>query len=250
MPVVDDGTKSRLFTIVDIDNIEATAFEVRSPLFYAVQTAAGFSEKEVDVPEGSAGGNFIMMARQTGAVESLKLCAARKGFGSLELSYLRQLAAHLGAADEVTLVDMIASLIKHILPESPAETVLQALENRLVSYEEQPDIYEDALNDDTIYEAFDPKDHFGEHMGSVWSLGPGTVAIVSTWCFSSGPRGPQSIVSRWGPLDWTVNLAATCNLLVGFLVSGSIAHNQLWCLEVGLCTGDLVVPTVAQLYVF
>ncbi len=151
--------KSRLFTILDLDDIEAMPFEVHSPLWYAVHAAGKGSEKEIDLPEGSAGGSLVMQARKAGPVEPLKVCAARRGFGSLDLSYLRQLAVHLGATDEITVVDIISELLKVILPaDTPPDVFVAALENRMLSYEEQPDVYEDALNDDTILEAFDPKE--------------------------------------------------------------------------------------------
>ena len=93
-------------------------FEISGPLHFAVQEVVGCnSDRVINLPEGSASLQHSLMARKTGAVEPLKVVAARRGFGNLELSYLRTYAVYLGVPERVTMVECMEELVKASLPD-------------------------------------------------------------------------------------------------------------------------------------
>lgn len=155
---LQDGRTSSLFAVLDLDLWEARPYEIHSPLHQAVVLAGGIDETtEVNVPASGFLKIGGMLPMATGPAENLKVVAARQAFGTLPMDYLSQLLLYFGLEEQSTLVEHIARLARHLIPELSDAGLIAILEKRKLAYEEDPDIRE-VLDDEAIIESFDAKE--------------------------------------------------------------------------------------------
>ncbi len=137
-PDTSDSSFPHLFTILDVDDWEACGFDVVSPLRQAVLHAGGADDRELRLPASHSTSNICgIVAQPIGKVEPLKVAAARRAFGTLDVSYLLQLSLHLGLeSNGLALVDHIAQLAKHCIDKCTDDMVVKILERRRLAYED------------------------------------------------------------------------------------------------------------------